>query len=198
MSDGPRILVIDNYDSFTYNLVQAVGSLGAQPLVYRNDKLTVAEAQALQPDLLLISPGPGTPLETGVTLELFDALGGSIPTLGVCLGHQAIAHYHGATVQRASRVMHGKTSPIIHLDRDIFSGLDSPFTAARYHSLIVDESTLPEEVVPTAWTAERELMGLSVPGKRMYGVQFHPESFLTGARDQLLQNFLDMARQYAT
>lgn len=193
MGHRTRILVIDNYDSFTYNLVQAVGSLGADPLVYRNDKLTVDEARALEPDLLLISPGPGTPLETGVTFELFDALAGKLPILGVCLGHQAIAHYHGATVQRAGRIMHGKTSPIRHLGSGVFAGLESPFTAARYHSLIVDESTLPAEVVPTAWTEQEELMGLEVPTKRMYGVQFHPESFLTGAGVQLLQNFLDMA-----
>lgn len=184
------ILVIDNYDSFTYNLVQYLGELGAQVEVYRNDAIDVAGVRALGPEGVLLSPGPGTPDDAGITLEVIRALGPELPLLGVCLGHQAIGQVFGAKVVRAGRLMHGRTSPIEHDGKGVFTGLPSPFTATRYHSLIVDHATLGTELMPTAWTPERELMGVRHRTLSIEGVQFHPESFLTEHGHAMLENFL--------
>jgi para-aminobenzoate synthetase component 2 len=186
------ILVIDNYDSFTYNLVQYLGELGATVEVYRNDAIDVAGIQRRAPEGLLISPGPGTPDEAGVTLEVIAKLAGVFPLLGVCLGHQAMGQAFGGRVIRAPRLMHGRTSPIEHDGRGVFRGLPSPFRATRYHSLIVDRASFPDELEITAWTAEGEIMGLRHKRLALEGVQFHPESFLTEHGHALLRNFLDM------
>jgi anthranilate synthase/aminodeoxychorismate synthase-like glutamine amidotransferase len=185
------ILVIDNYDSFTYNLVQYLGELGAEVEVYRNDAIDIAGIERREPEGVLISPGPGTPDDAGVTLEVVRSLGGKLPLFGVCLGHQAIGQAFGGKVLRAPRLMHGRTSPIEHDGRGLFHGLPSPFRATRYHSLIVDRATLSPDLEVTAWTAEGELMGLRHRRFAIEGVQFHPESFLTEHGHAMLQTFLD-------
>ncbi len=185
------IAVIDNYDSFTYNLVQLLGELGAELSVYRNDAITPADLAALQPSHIVVSPGPGEPNEAGISKEVIRQLGPQIPLLGVCLGHQCIGEVFGGKVIRAPRLMHGKTSPIYHYGEDLFVGLPSPFEATRYHSLVVAEP-LPAELKPTAFTKEGELMGLRHREYPIFGVQFHPESILTPAGRQLLTNFLSV------
>jgi anthranilate synthase/aminodeoxychorismate synthase-like glutamine amidotransferase len=184
------IAVIDNYDSFTYNLVQCLGRLGAEPRVFRNDAIRAAELVALAPAGLVISPGPRTPLEAGVSNDAILALDGKVPILGVCLGHQCLAHVLGGEVVRAPRIMHGKTSPIIHQGRGLFAGLENPFAATRYHSLIVRRESLPEVLEIVAWTPEGEIMGLKHRTHPTWGVQFHPESILTDQGPALLANFL--------
>ena len=188
------ILVIDNYDSFTYNLVQYLGTLGAEVHVRRNDAITVKELKALEPDGLLISPGPGEPRDAGVTEDAIRALAGTVPILGVCLGHQALGEVYGGKVVRAPRLMHGKTSPILHRGRGLFAGLDNPFEATRYHSLIVERETLPDVFEVMAWTPENELMGIKHKQHETWGVQFHPESILTLPGLKLIENFLTLCR----
>jgi len=186
------ILVIDNYDSFTYNLVQALGGLGADLKVVRNDKITVAEIAKLHPDKIIVSPGPCTPKEAGVSVETIRTFAGKIPILGVCLGHQSIGEAFGATVCRAGRLMHGKTSLVVHDGKGVYEGLANPFEATRYHSLVVKEDTLPPFLKPTAHTQDQhELMGLRHIEWPLEGVQFHPESFLTAEGSKLLRNFLE-------
>jgi anthranilate synthase/aminodeoxychorismate synthase-like glutamine amidotransferase len=185
------ILVIDNYDSFTYNLVQYLGELGALVEVHRNDAIDVAGIERRAPEGILISPGPGTPDEAGVSLEVVKRLGGTVPVLGVCLGHQAIGQVFGAPVVRARRLMHGRTSPIEHDGRGVFRGLPSPFRATRYHSLILERDSLGSELVLSAWTAEGEVMGVRHRSLPIEGLQFHPESFLTEHGHAMLQNFLE-------
>ena len=187
------ILVIDNYDSFTFNLVQYLGELGESPVIYRNDKISVDEIAELKPDHILISPGPCTPLEAGISMDVVRRFSGEVPILGVCLGHQSIAAVFGGQVVRAPRLMHGKTSPIYHDGQGILAGLSSPFTATRYHSLIVPEP-LPDCLVRTAWTAEDELMGLQHKEHPTFGLQFHPESILTEQGHAMLKNFLETRR----
>ena len=187
------ILVIDNYDSFTYNLVQYLGELGEAVVVKRNDQMTLDEIAEMRPDHILISPGPCTPNEAGISLALIDRFKGEIPILGVCLGHQAIGQAFGGEVVRAERLMHGKTSQIHHDGKTIFAGLPSPFTATRYHSLIVKRETLPAELEISAETAEGEIMGLRHRTYLIEGVQFHPESIMTEYGHKLLRNFLDLA-----
>jgi anthranilate synthase component 2 len=187
------ILVIDNYDSFTYNLVHYLNELGAETLVRRNDAVTAAEALALRPAGVLLSPGPCTPNEAGVCLELLGAAPQDLPILGVCLGHQAIGQAFGGEVVRAKAVMHGKTSPMHHNGQGVFRGLRNPFTATRYHSLAVERSTQPAELEVTAWTEDGEIMGLQHRTRPIQGVQFHPESIATEYGHDLLANFLDSA-----
>jgi para-aminobenzoate synthetase component 2 len=184
------ILVVDNYDSFTFNLVQYLGELGAAVRVIRNDAIDVAGIEALAPEGILLSPGPGAPDEAGITLAVIERLAGWRPILGVCLGHQAIGQAFGGRVVRAPRLMHGRTSPIEHDGRGVFAGVPSPFQATRYHSLIVERESLPDVLVPSAWTAEGELMGMRHRALDVEGVQFHPESFLTEHGHALLGNFL--------
>jgi anthranilate synthase/aminodeoxychorismate synthase-like glutamine amidotransferase len=186
------LLIIDNYDSFTYNLVQYFGELGAEIQVFRNDQITVREIGRLGPSLLCISPGPGTPQDAGISCEVIRALGPTIPTLGVCLGHQAMADVFGGHVIRAPRLMHGKTSMIRHTGGGVFTGLPNPFEATRYHSLIVERETMPPCLEITAETAEGEIMGLRHRELPIHGVQFHPESILTHDGKSLLKNFLAM------
>jgi len=185
------ILVIDNYDSFTFNLVQYLGELGEMPKVFRNDKIGLNDITAMVPDSILISPGPCTPHEAGISMDVIREFSGHIPILGVCLGHQSIAAAFGGEVIRAPRLMHGKTSAIEHAGEGLFAGLPSPFTATRYHSLIVPEP-LPDCLERTAWTAEGELMGLRHRQHPTFGLQFHPESILTEHGHQMLKNFLDV------
>ncbi|MCE3198078.1 aminodeoxychorismate/anthranilate synthase component II [Paenibacillus sonchi] len=184
------ILVIDNYDSFTYNLVQYLGELGEEVQVSRNDEITIEEIEALAPDHILISPGPCTPNEAGISLALIQHFKGIIPIFGVCLGHQAIGQAFGGNVIRAERLMHGKTSPIHHNGTSVFEGLESPFTATRYHSLIVERETLPDCLEITAETAEGEIMALRHKEYPIEGVQFHPESIITNHGHTMLRNFL--------
>lgn len=184
------IAVIDNYDSFTFNLVQYLGELGADVRVYRNDAITVEELSASAPDRLVVSPGPCTPRQAGISMAAIAQLGRRIPTLGVCLGHQCIGEVFGGEVVRAPEVMHGKTSLVYHQNTDVFSGLDSPFEAIRYHSLIVERATLPTSLEVTAQTADGLIMGLRHREYPVWGVQFHPESILTGSGMALLANFL--------
>ncbi|MGG4132200.1 aminodeoxychorismate/anthranilate synthase component II [Paenibacillus illinoisensis] len=184
------ILVIDNYDSFTYNLVQYLGELGETVEVRRNDEIDLAGIEALAPDHILISPGPCTPNEAGISLTVIDHFKGSIPIFGVCLGHQAIGQAFGGNVIRADRMMHGKTSEMHHHGTSVFAGLPSPFTATRYHSLIVERSSLPDCLEITAETAEGEIMGLRHKEFAIEGVQFHPESIITDHGHQMLRNFL--------
>ncbi len=186
------ILVIDNYDSFTYNLVQYFGELGAEIQVVRNDQLSLDQIAALNPSHIVISPGPGTPDDTGVSLDVLRELGPTRPVLGVCLGHQAIGQVYGGVVKRASKLMHGKTSMIYHQGAGVFAGLPTPFEATRYHSLIVEEATLPASLEVTARTIDGEIMGLRHREHPVVGVQFHPESILTAHGKLMLRNFLDM------
>jgi len=185
-----RLLLIDNYDSFTYNLVQAFLVLGAEVIVHRNDALEVAAAEALAPTHLCISPGPGTPRQAGVSIAMIRAFAGRIPILGVCLGHQAIAEAFGGQVVRAPRLMHGKTSPIEHDGRGVFAGIENPCEVGRYHSLIAATDSLPPELMVTARTAEGEIMGLRHATLEIEGVQFHPESVLTPQGPAMMANFL--------
>jgi len=187
------ILVIDNYDSFTYNLVHYLNELGAETLVYRNDALSVDEALGLKPQGVLLSPGPCTPNEAGICLALLEAAPEDLPILGVCLGHQAIGQAFGGDVIRAKHVMHGKTSPIAHEGKGIFAGLPNPFTATRYHSLSVEKSTLPPVLEVTAWTEDGEIMGFQHRSRPIHGVQFHPESIATEGGHAMLANFLKLA-----
>ena len=186
------LLVIDNYDSFTYNLVQYFGQLGVEQKVYRNDQITVEEALALNPERVMISPGPCSPAEAGVSCAMIKAFAGKKPVLGVCLGHQAIGHVFGGNVMRAPHLMHGKTSPVFHNNTDLFKGLPSPFAATRYHSLVVERSTFPAALEVTAWTEDGLVMGLRHRELPIWGVQFHPESFATEHGLQLLGNFLKL------
>jgi anthranilate synthase/aminodeoxychorismate synthase-like glutamine amidotransferase len=186
------LLVLDNYDSFTYNLVQYFGELGAELVVKRNDEITVEGIAALKPERICISPGPCTPREAGISNEVIRAFGPSMPILGVCLGHQCIGDVFGGAVVRAGRLMHGKTSPILHDGKGVFAGLPSPFEATRYHSLIVRRDSVPEVLEITAETAEKEIMGLRHREYPIHGVQFHPESILTPVGRQLLKNFLEL------
>ncbi|HEX4902905.1 MAG TPA: aminodeoxychorismate/anthranilate synthase component II [Acidimicrobiales bacterium] len=190
-----RVLVIDNYDSFVFNLVQYLGELGAEPIVHRNDEIDLAGIEALDPDAILISPGPGTPADAGISCDVIREWSGRRPILGVCLGHQAIGEVYGGVVVRAAQVMHGKTSAIHHDGAGVFAGLPSPFEATRYHSLVVDPATVPDELEVTAWTEEaggrRTIMGLRHREHDVEGVQFHPESILTGTGHHILQTFLD-------
>lgn len=186
------ILVIDNYDSFTYNLVQYFGELGADPLVRRNDEITVEEIVSLSPERICISPGPCSPNEAGISNEVIRNLAGRYPILGVCLGHQCMGHVYGGEVVRAGRLMHGKTSPILHNGKDLFRDLPNPFEATRYHSLLVKRETFPDSLEITAETAEGEIMGLRHRELPLWGVQFHPESILTTHGKELLDNFLKL------
>ncbi|MCM3081783.1 aminodeoxychorismate/anthranilate synthase component II [Brevibacillus invocatus] len=184
------ILMIDNYDSFTYNLVQYVGELGEELQVYRNDKITIEEIERLAPDYLMISPGPCTPNEAGISMDVIRHFAGKIPILGVCLGHQSIGQVFGGKVVRAQRLMHGKTSDVFHDGQTIFRDIPSPYTAARYHSLLIEEGSLPDELEVTARTADGEIMAIRHRDYPIEGVQFHPESIITQHGKQLLKNFL--------
>jgi anthranilate synthase/aminodeoxychorismate synthase-like glutamine amidotransferase len=186
------ILVIDNYDSFTYNLVQFLGEMGAELVVIRNDQTTVSEIRTLNPSHIVISPGPGTPDDGGVSLDVLREMGMTTPVLGVCLGHQCIGQVYGGVVRRNVRLMHGKTSMIYHKGDLMFTGVPSPFEATRYHSLIVEEGTLPDVLTVTAFTEEGEIMGLRHKNYPVYGVQFHPESILTTYGPRILRNFLEV------
>ena len=188
------ILLIDNYDSFTFNLVHFFGDLGATCVVRRNDALTPNEALAMQPEAIVLSPGPCTPNEAGICLDLVKAAAGKIPLFGVCLGHQAIGQAFGGDVIRAPSPVHGKTSPVHHGGSDIFAGLPDPFTATRYHSLIVDAQTLPDTLQATAWTEQKIIMGMRHKTLPIFGVQFHPESIATSHGHEILENFLDIVR----
>jgi anthranilate synthase/aminodeoxychorismate synthase-like glutamine amidotransferase len=188
------LLVIDNYDSFTYNLVQYFGEMGIDPIVKRNDEITPEQIAKLKPSQIVISPGPCSPKEAGICNEVIRLLGSRIPTLGVCLGHQCIGEVYGGHVIRAARLMHGKTSPILHKGQGVFANLPSPFEATRYHSLIVERESLPDSLQITAETAEKEIMGLQHKEYPVYGVQFHPESILTQHGKTLLRNFLNLSK----
>ena len=190
------LLIIDNYDSFTYNLVQYFGELGAEPVVKRNDEITIAEIEALQPEAVIISPGPCTPKEAGISNDVIAQIGPKLPVLGVCLGHQCMGYVYGGAVVRAGRLMHGKTSPILHDNTGVFAGLPSPFEATRYHSLIIDPPTVPDVLLVNAHTAEGEIMGVRHKEYPIHGVQFHPESILTRHGKELLKNFLRIASDY--
>ncbi|SES40955.1 aminodeoxychorismate/anthranilate synthase component II [Salipaludibacillus aurantiacus] len=190
------ILMIDNYDSFTYNLVQYLGEMGEELIVKRNDQITVADIEELSPDYLMISPGPCTPNEAGISMEAIRQFAGKIPVFGVCLGHQSMAQVFGGDVIRAERLMHGKTSEVKHDGKTVFEGLSNPFTATRYHSLIVKRETLPECFEISAETEEGEIMGIRHKTYPLEGVQFHPESIMTGTGKQLLRNFLDRYKEF--
>ena len=190
------LLMIDNYDSFTYNLVQYLGELGEELVVARNDQITLQEVRELKPAGIVISPGPGSPKDAGVSNALIKTFAGEVPILGVCLGHQCIGEVFGGQVVRAKRLMHGKTSQILHDGRQLFRGLPNPFEATRYHSLIVQREGLPSELQTTAWTKEGEIMGLRHRHLPVYGVQFHPESILTKSGKDLLRNFLRLAKTF--
>jgi len=195
----PRILMIDNYDSFTYNVVQYLGELGADVLVFRNDELTVEDIEAMAPEKIVISPGPCTPNEAGISVAAIREFAGKIPILGICLGHQSIGQAFGGRIVRAREVMHGKTSPIFHANQGVFAGLANPFEATRYHSLIIEKDTLPACLEITAWTqfddgSVDEIMGVRHREFDLEGVQFHPESILTEHGHDLLENFLKGVR----
>ncbi len=184
------VLVIDNYDSFTYNLVQYLGEMNVEMRVFRNDQITLDQARALQPDRILVSPGPCSPRESGLSNEIIREFGPRLPVFGVCLGHQCIGHVFGANVVVNYRMMHGKTSLIHHNGRDLFAGMPNPFSATRYHSLVIQRESLPECLEVTAWTDENEIMGVRHQTLPIHGVQFHPESILTESGRAILQNFL--------
>jgi len=188
------LLMIDNYDSFTYNLVQYFGELGQDVRVYRNDEIAVDEIASMKPDHIVLSPGPCTPTEAGVSVPVIDAFAGKIPLLGVCLGHQSIGQAFGGKIVHAKQLMHGKTSPIFHADTGVFRGLPNPFTATRYHSLVIERETLPDCLEITAWTEDGEIMGVRHKTLDVEGVQFHPESILTEHGHALLKNFLTQHR----
>jgi anthranilate synthase component II len=190
---APRVLVIDNYDSFVYNLVQYLGELGAEPLVHRSDELTLDEIVALDPDAVLISPGPGRPEDAGLSNAVIEHFAGRRPVLGVCLGHQCIGQVYGGEVVRAPEIMHGKTSLVRHNGTGVFAGLPDPVEATRYHSLIVDGASVPDELEVTAWTDDGVVMGLRHREHAVEGVQFHPESILTASGHDMLRNFLTAA-----
>ena len=191
---APRVLVVDNYDSFVYNLVQYLGELGAEVTVARNDAVDVAALRAAAPDGVVLSPGPCTPDEAGCTLAVIEALAGEVPILGVCLGHQAIGQAFGGRVVRNERIVHGKASPVHHHGTGLYAGLPQPFLAGRYHSLVVERASLPASLQVTSWTAEGEIMGLRHATLEVEGVQFHPESILTEAGKPLLANWLARLR----
>jgi anthranilate synthase/aminodeoxychorismate synthase-like glutamine amidotransferase len=195
------VFVLDNYDSFTYNLVQYIGELGAEVVVRRNDQITVDEVEALHPEQIVISPGPCTPQEAGISIDLFRHFAGKLPTLGVCLGHQALGAAFGGKVIRAPHLMHGKTSQVTHDGKTVFKNLQSPFTATRYHSLIVEEKGLPADLEISAWTTESDgsktIMGLRHKKYPVEGVQFHPESVLTVEGKKLIANFLGISGQWS-
>ncbi|HXF95050.1 MAG TPA: aminodeoxychorismate/anthranilate synthase component II [Gemmatimonadales bacterium] len=193
------LFVLDNYDSFTYNLVQYLGELGTEPVVYRNDRITVEEVLALKPAAIVLSPGPKTPAEAGILVPLVRAAAGRVGMLGVCLGHQAIAEAFGGRVVRAPRLMHGKTCPVVHQEDELFDGIPSPFTGMRYHSLVADPASLAADLIPTAWAGDQpreqaEVMAMKHRRFPIYGVQFHPESIGTEHGKRLLENFLRAAR----
>ncbi len=186
------LLVIDNYDSFTYNLVQYIGELGADVQVFRNDKITLEEIQALSPEKIVISPGPGTPKDAGISVSLIQTFKSKIPILGVCLGHQSLGEAVGSQVVLANELMHGKTSPIFHDGTGLFQHVENPFIATRYHSLIVDRNTLTPNLRVNAWTEDDIIMGMELTDQNVYGVQFHPESIMTTEGKKILKNFLNM------
>jgi len=191
------LLMIDNYDSFTYNLVQYFGELGEEILVYRNDKISIQEIEDLAPEHIVVSPGPCTPNEAGISLNLIEHFKDKLPLLGVCLGHQGIGQAFGGRIVHAKKIMHGKTSEIYHNNSDVFAGLDNPFTATRYHSLVIEQETLPDCLEVTAWTQTEEgevdeIMGVKHKEYAISGVQFHPESILTSYGHELLKNFLEI------
>jgi anthranilate synthase/aminodeoxychorismate synthase-like glutamine amidotransferase len=188
--DHVRMLLIDNYDSFTYNLVQAFAAMGANVMVYRNDAITIEEGLALEPTHLVISPGPGRPEDAGVSLAMIEAFSGKVPILGVCLGHQSIVQQHGGKIVRADRLMHGKTSMVKHDGESIFADLSNPFEVGRYHSLCAEEESLPSDLFVTAQTDRGEIMGVRHKTLQIEGVQFHPESVLTPEGDELMANFM--------
>ncbi len=188
------LLMIDNYDSFTYNLVQYLGELGEEIEVFRNDKISIGEIEKLNPEVLVISPGPGTPQDAGISLEVIQHFTGKIPILGVCLGHQCIGETFGGRIVSAPTLMHGKTSLIHHTGEGLYKDIPNPFEATRYHSLIIDRDSLPECLEINAWTAEQEIMGVRHKEEPLFGVQFHPESILTKEGKVLLNNFLYYAR----
>lgn len=189
------LLMIDNYDSFTFNIVQYFGQLGEEVLIHRNDRITVAEIEALNPERIVVSPGPCSPEEAGISVAAIRHFAGKIPILGVCLGHQSIGAAFGGNVVRSSSLMHGKTSPIHHDGKELYDGLPNPFQATRYHSLIVDRPTLPDCLEVTAWVENGEIMGLRHKQLPIWGVQFHPESILTDCGMELLDNFLKISRR---
>ncbi len=191
-----KVVMVDNYDSFTYNLVQYFGELGADVTVVRNDEITVDEIASLSPDKIVISPGPCTPKEAGISVDTILKYAGTLPILGVCLGHQSIGHAYGGDIVHAKSIMHGKTSPVYHNDSGVFKGLNNPFIATRYHSLVIDQKTLPDCLEVTAWTVDDagnidEIMGIKHKQLDVEGVQFHPESILTEHGHDMLRNFLD-------
>lgn len=186
------VLMIDNYDSFTYNLVQYLGELGAQVKVFRNDEITVEQIAALRPARIVISPGPGRPEDAGISCDVIRHFGGRIPLLGVCLGHQAIGYVYGGKIVAAKDLMHGKTSRIFHTGAGLYKGIPNPFEATRYHSLVIDRETIPACLRLTAWTHDKEIMGVEHRSLPVWGVQFHPESVLTHSGKRLLANFLKM------
>ena len=186
------ILIIDNYDSFTYNLVQYLGELGAELKVVRNDKITIEQIKKLHPQKIVISPGPGRPEDAGVSVAVIKELAGKIPILGVCLGHQAIGYAYGGKIIQAKELMHGKTSKIFHGKQGIFKAIDNPFEATRYHSLVIDPKSVPKCLEVTAWTKDKEIMGVEHKELALWGVQFHPESILTKSGMAILRNFLKM------
>ena len=188
------ILMIDNYDSFTYNLVHYLGELGEKVLVFRNDKITIEDVRKLNPDMVVISPGPCTPKEAGISVDLIKEFAGRIPILGVCLGHQSIGYAFGGNIVRAKRLLHGKTSQIYHDGKKIYEGVPMPFEATRYHSLLVEGRSLPDGLEVTAWTDEDEIMGIRHKEYLIEGVQFHPESILTKHGKDLLRNFVRIAK----
>jgi para-aminobenzoate synthetase component 2 len=187
------MLVIDNYDSFTYNLVQYLGELGVEMKIFRNDQITIDEIETMKPERILVSPGPCSPTEAGISCDVIRTFGSRVPIFGVCLGHQCMGHVYGGKVVRAERLMHGKTSPILHQGASVLKWLPSPFDAIRYHSLLVERSSLPDDLIITAETAEGEIMGLQHKTLPVHGVQFHPESILTEHGKAILQNFLDVS-----
>ena len=189
------LLMIDNYDSFTYNIVQYLGELGEEVQVFRNDKITLSEIEALAPERIVISPGPCSPEEAGISVEVIRAFAGRIPILGVCLGHQSIGYAFGGRVVKSATLMHGKTSPILHDGEGLFAGLPNPFSATRYHSLVVERDSLPEDLEVTAWVAEGEIMGMRHRTLPLWGVQFHPESILTECGMDILRNFLQLSKR---
>jgi anthranilate synthase/aminodeoxychorismate synthase-like glutamine amidotransferase len=188
------ILMIDNYDSFTYNLVHYLGELGEKVLVFRNDKITLEEVGRLNPDMVVVSPGPCTPKEAGISVDLIKEFAGRIPILGVCLGHQSIGYAFGGNIVRANRLLHGKTSQIYHNGKGIYDGVPNPFEATRYHSLLIEKESLPYKLEVTAWTDEGEIMGVRHREYLIEGVQFHPESILTKHGKDILKNFIKIAR----